>query len=244
MTTNLFDIAADLDTPVSAFLKLKPFKPRFLLESVEGGERLARYSFIGFGDCLEVRLDARRPARSAPSACRVPRDQAELLAALRARAGRSRRGPSRACRASRCSAASSASPATTSCATSSGCRRRRGPTTTAPDAHYVAPRSLLVFDHLTRRVALLHAGSEARAAGAAPRGHPRAARRRCRGPAGRRSFGAPDASLSRGRVPRRACARTQGVHRRRRRLPARAVGRASRAAATSIRSRPIARCGC
>ena len=36
-----FDIAADLDTPVSAYLKLKPFKPRFLLESVEGGERLA-----------------------------------------------------------------------------------------------------------------------------------------------------------------------------------------------------------
>ena len=53
-----FDIAADLDTPVSAYLKLGPFKPRFLLESVEGGERLARYSFIGLGDCLEVRLDS------------------------------------------------------------------------------------------------------------------------------------------------------------------------------------------
>jgi anthranilate synthase component 1 len=53
-----FDIAADLDTPVSAYLKLGSFRPRFLLESVEGGERLARYSFIGFGDCLEVRLDA------------------------------------------------------------------------------------------------------------------------------------------------------------------------------------------
>src|SRR5258706_4165074 len=53
-----FDIAADLDPPVSAYLKLAPFRPRFLLESVEGGERLARYSFIGFGDCLEVRLDA------------------------------------------------------------------------------------------------------------------------------------------------------------------------------------------
>src|SRR6202020_4878 len=53
-----FDIAADLDTPVSAYLKLAPFRPRFLLESVEGGERLARYSFIGFGDCLEVKLDA------------------------------------------------------------------------------------------------------------------------------------------------------------------------------------------
>ena len=43
-----FDIAADLDTPVSAYLKLKALRPRFLLESVEGGERLARYSFLGF----------------------------------------------------------------------------------------------------------------------------------------------------------------------------------------------------
>ena len=33
-----FDIAADLDTPVSAYLKLTPFRPRYLLESVEGGE--------------------------------------------------------------------------------------------------------------------------------------------------------------------------------------------------------------
>jgi len=29
-----FDIAADLDTPVSAYLKLHDLKPRFLLESV------------------------------------------------------------------------------------------------------------------------------------------------------------------------------------------------------------------
>src|ERR1700733_15675225 len=52
-----FDIAGDFDTPVSAFAKLAPFEPRFLLESVEGGERIARYSFIGFGDVLQVRLD-------------------------------------------------------------------------------------------------------------------------------------------------------------------------------------------
>ena len=38
-----FDISGDLDTPVSAFMKLAAFEPRFLLESVEGGERLARY---------------------------------------------------------------------------------------------------------------------------------------------------------------------------------------------------------
>ena len=49
-----FDITADLDTPVSAYLKLAPFAPRFLLESVERGERIGRYSFIGFGDGLRL----------------------------------------------------------------------------------------------------------------------------------------------------------------------------------------------
>src|ERR1700685_3926290 len=38
-------------------MKLAAFSPRFLLESVEGGERIGRYSFIGFGDALQVRLD-------------------------------------------------------------------------------------------------------------------------------------------------------------------------------------------
>src|SRR5258707_7723042 len=34
-------------------------------------------------------------------------------------------------------------------------------TTELPHAHYVAPKSLLVFDHLTRGAALLHDGTEA-----------------------------------------------------------------------------------
>jgi len=38
---------ADLETPVSAFLKINHGGNSFLLESVEGGQRLARYSFIG-----------------------------------------------------------------------------------------------------------------------------------------------------------------------------------------------------
>ncbi|HMO96229.1 MAG TPA: anthranilate synthase component I [Tepidiformaceae bacterium] len=41
------EVTADLETPVSAFLKVKKGPYSFLLESVEGGERLARYSFIG-----------------------------------------------------------------------------------------------------------------------------------------------------------------------------------------------------
>ncbi|MGB9715426.1 MAG: anthranilate synthase component I [Thermodesulfovibrionales bacterium] len=40
------EILADMDTPVSAYLKLGG-SPSFLLESVEGGEKWARYSFLG-----------------------------------------------------------------------------------------------------------------------------------------------------------------------------------------------------
>ncbi len=41
------EVTADLETPVSAFLKVRTGPYSFLLESVEGGERMARYSFIG-----------------------------------------------------------------------------------------------------------------------------------------------------------------------------------------------------
>lgn len=40
-------IQADMETPVSAYLKVAQPPYSFLLESVEGGERLGRYSFIG-----------------------------------------------------------------------------------------------------------------------------------------------------------------------------------------------------
>src|SRR5919199_3957192 len=41
-------VLADLQTPVGAFLRIARDEPfAFLLESVEGGERVARYSFLG-----------------------------------------------------------------------------------------------------------------------------------------------------------------------------------------------------
>jgi anthranilate synthase component I len=154
-----FDIAADLDTPVSAYLKLAPFRPRFLLESVEGGERLARYSFIGFGDCLEVRLDAAGltvDGKHAP----MPRTRLEFLDALRGALA----------------LAPQPRPEVPGVPLLGGLvgytaydavryfervQGRNLDATETPHAHYVAPRSLLVFDHLTRTVALLHDGSEA-----------------------------------------------------------------------------------
>ncbi|OPY58914.1 MAG: Anthranilate synthase component 1 [Pelotomaculum sp. PtaU1.Bin035] len=46
------EINADMDTPISIFKKISPRGPAYLLESVEGGESLARYSFIGFDPFL------------------------------------------------------------------------------------------------------------------------------------------------------------------------------------------------
>jgi anthranilate synthase component 1 len=157
-----FDISGDLDTPVSAFLKLQAFRPTFLLESVEGGERVGRYSFIGFGDAaFELRLDAEGQwfgGQRLP----VPADQAALLTMLRQALARAPRPT-----------APGAGPGFPLAGGLVGysaydvvrwferlpARRAQG--AALPDMHYVAPSSLLVFDHLTRGIALLHSGDEA-----------------------------------------------------------------------------------
>lgn len=41
------ELPADLDTPVSIYMKLQDEGPSFLLESITGGEHVSRYSFIG-----------------------------------------------------------------------------------------------------------------------------------------------------------------------------------------------------
>src|SRR5690242_16064630 len=140
-------------------MKLAAFQPRFLLESVEGGERLARFSFIGFGDCLEVKLD-RDGFRLGSERRPVPKDSAELFAGLRAALARSPRPV----------------PDIPGVPLAGGLVGyasydivrffERLPARSALDSafpvlHYVAPKSLLVFDHLTRGIAVLHDGSEA-----------------------------------------------------------------------------------
>ena len=152
-----FDIAADLDTPVSAYLKLGSLRPRFLLESVEGGERLARYSFLGFGEAVEVRMDATSfsiDGRQEPR----PVDRQQYLAALR-----------RALEIAPRPQPDNGLPFAGGLVGVSGydvvrlferLPENTEKQTNVPDAAFVAPASLLVFDHLTRRVALLHDGPE------------------------------------------------------------------------------------
>lgn len=52
------EIMADLETPVSAFLKIAGNASHsFLLESVEGAQHIARYSFLGCNPYLTLRMD-------------------------------------------------------------------------------------------------------------------------------------------------------------------------------------------
>ncbi|WP_258359044.1 anthranilate synthase component I [Moorella sulfitireducens (nom. illeg.)] len=46
------EVLADTETPISLYLRLANKTPSFLLESVEGGERLGRYSIMGFDPLL------------------------------------------------------------------------------------------------------------------------------------------------------------------------------------------------
>src|SRR5689334_18520453 len=52
--------AADLDTPLSLYLKLANTPYTYLLESVQGGERFGRYSFIGLKSAEVLRVHGRR----------------------------------------------------------------------------------------------------------------------------------------------------------------------------------------
>ena len=152
-----FDIAADLDTPVSAYLKLKGMRPRFLLESVEGGERLARYSFLGFGDAVEVRMTGSSLSVDGATQPR-PQNQQDYLAMLR-----------QALKLAPRPMPADHLPFAGGLVGVSGydvvrlferLPQNTTPQSHIPDAAFVAPTSLLVFDHLTRRVALLHDGPE------------------------------------------------------------------------------------
>ena len=177
----------DCETPVSAFLKLRalaPGEPAFLLESAEQGQRVGRWSFIGFrpravlrwslgdgGDPYALAARARRALRQAP----LPRTR--------------RRSP----------AARSASSATTSCARSSRSATAEPDPLGLPDMALMLSDALVVFDHLKHTVTIL--------ANADLRGR---ARRRARLRAGRaRRSREVRARARRARAARRAARRAR-----------------------------------
>jgi anthranilate synthase component 1 len=77
------DLLADFETPVSAYAKLASTGPAYLLESVEGGEHLNRYSFIGCRPrkiflCGPETTEIRRPGRP-PERIPTPADPLTLI---------------------------------------------------------------------------------------------------------------------------------------------------------------------
>ena len=102
------EVRADLETPVSAYLKVARGDYSFLLESVEGGERMGRYSFIG---TEPYRVSA------------LHHEDGDPLSVIEDEIASSARSRRPACRAS--TAAPSATSATRRSATSSACRSRR-----------------------------------------------------------------------------------------------------------------------
>ena len=129
------EILADLLTPVRAYSVLcPPGEPGFLLESVEGGERLARYSFIGFrpepfhldgaGPLEPLREIAQHPAAAAAD---LPRFHGGVVGYLGYEAARHfERLPQAA-----------------------------GPGPALPESAFLRAENLAVFDHVTRQLKLI-----------------------------------------------------------------------------------------
>jgi anthranilate synthase component 1 len=138
-------------------MKLRAFAPHFLLESVEGAERIGRYSFIGFGEALSVRLDASGFVIGAERHP-VPRTSAELLTGLRMALAQTPR-PEPDIPGVPLAGGLVGYAAYDMVRFFEKLPTPAGKTPDVPALHYVAPRSVLVFDHLTRGIALLHAGS-------------------------------------------------------------------------------------
>ena len=152
---SIFDIPADLDTPTSVYLKLGSLRPRFLLESVEQGDQIGRYSFIGFGDGLDVRSDG-WSIQAGTSRIETDGSMAGLMDGLRKiLAAAPAPGP-----------ISSAVPFHGGLVGAIGfdvahrLAGRTPPPGASPEVVLYGPPSVIVFDHLSRRAALLHDGSE------------------------------------------------------------------------------------
>lgn len=77
-------IPADLETPVSVFIKLKPRGAAFLFESVEKGIQMGRHSFIGFSTGTEISLAGGTVTTRHPEATTTtPVDSADPLGPVR-----------------------------------------------------------------------------------------------------------------------------------------------------------------
>ena len=81
-------VTADLETPVSAFLRIASEEPEaFLLESVEGGEHVGRYTFIGIRPFRTMTAANGTITETTPGSAPVTRACRRTAACLTWRAG-------------------------------------------------------------------------------------------------------------------------------------------------------------
>ncbi len=137
LTPFVREFYGDLETPVSAYLKLN--QPNsFLLESVTGGEQVARYSFIGF-DPFCTYIAGKNDAHPVDELQkRLAQYHIDLLPNLPSLAG---------------GAVGFFSWEVIQ--TIEPIFFRKKPETAVPMAHFIFPRSLVVFDHAQRKLILL-----------------------------------------------------------------------------------------
>ena len=205
------------------------------------------------------RISAPPRQRQPPSGCRTATRSRRCAGSARRSSSRSR---CRGCRASR--AGRSASSPTTWSGTWSGCRARPHDDLGLPDAVFMFTDTLLVFDNLRHRLLVIaNAHVDKRDPASLDRAYDRAAVRigmtlaklRAAGPRGRRRSRCPHrrpllalgeegftSTMDEATFIGRGAA-GEGVHRRRRRLPDRAVAPARLPRSRPIRSRSTARCG-
>ena len=150
------EILGDLETPVAAYKKLRGQGCSFLLESVEGGEKWGRFSFLGLNPSLTFQVKGdkvtiqRRGKRKPWTRGPIP------LPTCAACWPGFRRCPRRGCPGS--GGGWWATWATTWCASSRGCRSIT-PAIDLPEARLLLADNLLIFDNLRQTikvVALVH----------------------------------------------------------------------------------------
>ena len=149
------EFAADLETPVSVYLKLME-EPgaSFLLESVEGGEQVGRYSFVGVGLHRRVELRGETIVWSGEDA--GPRETAaggDVLDALRAELARFRPAPMPGL--PRLSGGAVGYLGYDVVRFFERLPRTAGPGLDLPDALFLLVDTVVVFDHARHRLILL-----------------------------------------------------------------------------------------
>ena len=155
-----FDIELSNETPATVFMKLRQLTPTFLLESIERGVDQSRYSFLGIGSLQSIQVRSKKFFLNGDEIS-TPKSQEEMMILFR----------------KTLSEIPDLKPSIDAVPFSGGIvgfssfdmiryfedlpvsKSKKG-ILGPPDCSYIAPTSLLIFDHERNKMALLHSGNE------------------------------------------------------------------------------------